>query len=443
MIEYQEVIQKIKERDFLFRDKEGNTLLHALANAEETQFVPIEPVIALLSKYPDMADVQNKFGQTPGDVMDGCQLHSRVANRPFRRLLYEYSTVSREREKLEKSVYMTFIEHLDENQSENYRIIPSDEAGSILKRPTLLLFSGRGNYALPLIKGFGRLMRKTLGIHQQKIDDFQVVSVRYPGTQRDLCNDFLISKQPIEQQQMHPDSPLLYIQHFVERYLRPLYLTSDGRKLPTKTVLKNMRLINMIGYSYGSSVIQGLSERMRKDMAENGFKKAEIDKIQKQIVAFHFGAAINRYHYQSGFKNFHLLNTQDDVVGLDMMEMVPAYDKSKILIQTHLKKDKDQTVMLVNTLENNMDNAPHHINTYCNPVNEAQKVALLWMKAILFNGLANSVQNKRSDTFIPLPENMEQIPNGFVRRQKIAVGSGVSSALYHRKLTDAVERKRV
>ena len=40
MIEYQEVIQKIKERDFLFRDKEGNTLLHALANAEETQFVP-------------------------------------------------------------------------------------------------------------------------------------------------------------------------------------------------------------------------------------------------------------------------------------------------------------------------------------------------------------------------------------------------------------------
>ena len=434
MIDYSEIIQKIKVGDFFFRDKKKNTLLHSLANCEETMHVPIEPVIAILAKCPDMADAKNEFGMTPGDVLDGCQMQAHTSNRPFRRLLHQYMTEKAQKEKLEKGIHMTFIEQLAKDQ---HRVISGAEADSVLGRPSLLLFSGRGNYALPLINGFGRLIRKTLGINERPVDDFQVISVRYPGTQRDLCNDYLISKQPTEQQLEHPDHPLLYIRSFVERYIRPLYLNPQGRKLPIPVAMKNMRMLNFIGYSYGSSVIQGISDVMRDDMIENGFKKSEIDQIQRQILVLHFGAALNEHHYRSGFTNFHILNTQDDVVGMDMMELLPSWEKEKSLIRVNFKKQKNQIVMLINTLENNTEHAPHHINTYCNEGNMAQKVALAWGKSILFNGLDNSIQNTGKGSFTPLKENLEQMPVRFIKRQGIALKDSPSTAMYRRKLQEA------
>ena len=254
-------------------------------------------------------------------------------------------------------------------------------------------------------------------------------------------NDFLISKQPTERQLEHPDHPLLYIRPFVERYMQPLYLDRTGRKLPVEVAMKNMRLINLIGYSYGSSVIQAMSDIMQEDMKENGFKKSEIEKIQSQILVFHIGPALNTYHYQSGFRSFHLLNTQDDVVGMDMMELLPKWESDKVLIRTSLTKQKNQIVMLINTMENNTEHAPHHINTYCHPANQAQEIALLWGKSILFNGLANSIRNAKSDTLYPLPENLEQIPNAFLKHQKITLATSLSQATYRRKLTDAVKSR--
>ena len=442
MIDYDEVIQKIREGDFLFRDRKGDTLLHSLAACEEYKHVPVEPVLALLIKSPHLADEKNKLGQTPAEVLDGCQLHSHTSNRPFRRILYQYITHPVLKEKLEKSIHMSFVEQFHNDPNESYRVIPSQESDSVLKRPTLLLFSGRGNYALPLINGFGRLMRKTLGIYQQKVEDFQVVSVRYPGTQRDLCNDFLISGQPIERQLENPDHPRVYVRSFVERYMRPLYLDERGCRKPIGEIVKNMRLLNMIGYSYGSFVIQAMSDIMREDMIDSGFKKPEIALAQSQMLVLHMGPALNQYHYQSGFRNFHILNTQDDVVGMDMLEMVPKWNAEKTLIRTNIQKQKNQIVLLINTLENNTEHAPHHINTYCNPANRAQEVALLWGKSILFNGLANSVQNAKSNGFIPLPENLEQIPNAFVKRQKISLGTSMPQATYRRKLKDAAERTK-
>ena len=97
--------------------------------------------------------------------------------------------------------------------------------------------------------------------------------------------------------------------------------------------------------------------------------------------------------------------------------------------------------MLINTVENNTEHAPHHINTYCHPANQAQEIALLWGKSILFNGLANSIQNAKSDTLYPLPENLEQIPNDFLKHQKITLATSLSQATYRRKLTDAVKSR--
>ena len=144
MIEYNEVILKIKEGNFLFRDKEGDTLLHSLAGAEEYMHVPVEPVLALLIKYPHLADTKNKLGQTPGEILDGCQLHSHTSNRPFRRLLHQYVNDKKLKENLEKSIDISFIEQLDENANSGYRVISSIESDSILKSQStksFLLFS--------------------------------------------------------------------------------------------------------------------------------------------------------------------------------------------------------------------------------------------------------------------------------------------------------------
>ncbi|MDY6407222.1 MAG: hypothetical protein SPL08_00770 [Pseudomonadota bacterium] len=444
MIDYPEIIKKLKSGHFCFRDKAGDTLLHSLANCEEDMRVPIEPVQAILSRSPDLVEAQNKLGMTPIDVLESAKNQHQTSNRPFRRLLYPFTTNPILKDKLEKSIYMSFIEQLAQNeaQDQDYRIISSSDSQDILSRPILLLFSGRGNYVLSLINGFGRLMRKTLGIYQTPVPAFRVLSVRYPGTQRDLCNDFLLSKQPSSVQEEQPDSPLFYTRHFVARYLRPLYCDRTGCKMPVLTAMQNMRRLNLIGYSYGSSVIQALSEIMATDMQEYGFKQQEIHQIQSQVLTLHFGAALNEEHFSCGFRTFHILNTQDDVVGQDMLGIIPKWDSKKPLIRTNLKRQKNQVVLLINTLENNTANAPHHISTYCNQGNKFQEIALLWFKSILFNGLSNSIQNEISTSFIPLGSDLEKWPGAFITRHKITPHVALSNTACRERLKKALNHTR-
>jgi len=444
MINYDEILKKIKAKKFLFRDKDGDGLLHSLVKAEEYTIISIEPVKALLSRYPHLISEKNGDGFTAPELLDSYQLHSHISNRPLRQLLYDYMDPDAPyRDKFEKTIQMSFIQQLPKPtpDGENYRIIPSKESDSVLSKPVLLFFSGRGNFALKLINGFGRKMMGTFGFYDSLMPDIQTVSVRYPGNDRDLCNDWIASHQVADK--TGAENPaMFYIRPFVTRYMRPLYLDQTGQKRKPGEVAKNMRRLNLIGYSYGSTVIQMMSEYLTEDMLDKGFKEKEIRQIQSQILTLHIAPDLNQLSYKNYFRSYHMLNTQDDVVLEPLRPLLPDLKKEKRLVALMpFAKQKNQRIMLINTLENNGEHAPHHISTYCSLANAAQQISLSWGKAILFNGLSNSVQNEGNKSLIPLPQELEDFP-GTKSAKKIVASLPVSLKLYRKRIQEANVRQK-
>ena len=421
MLEYDEIIKKIKKGDFLFKDKDGDNLLQSLIkNEEQNRSIPIEYAQMLLKAQPELANIPDKYGQLPCQLLDGYQVEGRTSNRPLRRLLYKYMTPSPLRENLGKTAYMSFIEQMskDENNGLDYRVISEAEAETLLQKPVVLFFSGRGNFELSLINGFGRKIRKTMGLHHAPLKGIKTVSVRYPGNQRDLYNDYVSSHH--DKMHSKTDHPVFYIKHFVEKYLRPLYLDEHGKPRALHQAMRNCRRLNLIGYSYGSSIIQGIAEIMTKDMLRKGFTPRYIKQIQSQILALNIAPNLDKKHYKNDFRSYHLINTKDDF----MMEflspiLLRQQGETKDLERTFLKEQGNQIVLLINTLKNNTQEGPHHISTYCREANQAQKIALRWGKYILFNGMNNSIENENSDYFEPLPMDLEHAPKKllFLRRK--------------------------
>ncbi len=412
MLEYSKIIKKIEQGDFLFKDKQGDNLLQSLIKNEENNFsIPIRYARILLSHHPELASIPDKYGQLPCQLLDGYQVEGRISNRPLRRLLYACMKESDVREKLGKTAYMSFIEQMAEDKDTklDYRVIPEKESDSLLKKPIVLFFSGRGNFELSLINGFARKIRKTMDMYNVPLYGIKTVSVRYPGNQRDLYNDYVSSHRFKVDSTI--DHPVFYIKHFVERFLRPLYSDAKGKKIPVMQAMKNFRRLNLIGYSYGSSVIQAIAELLTKDMLRKGFSKQTVKRIQNQVLALHIAPNLDKEHYKNNFRSYHLVNTKDDfMMGYlrPILADVPLDDRG--LLKTHFVEQKNQTVLLINTLENNTKEGPHHISTYCSQANQAQKIALRWGKYILFNAMNNSVENEASGHFIPLPKDLEHPP---------------------------------
>ncbi len=412
MLGYDEIIKKIKQGDFLFKDKNGDNLLQILIkNEEQNRSIPIEYAQLLLKKHPELVEIPDKYGQLPCQLLDGYQVDGRTSNRPLRRLLYKYMSPSVLRENLGKTAYMSFIEQMskDENNGQDHRVISEKESETLLQKPVVLFFSGRGNFEMSLINGFGRKIRKTMGLHHVPLKGIKTVSVRYPGNQRDLYNDYVSSHH--DKMHSKTDHPVFYIKHFVEKYLRPLYLDEHGKPRTLHQAMRNCRRLNLIGYSYGSSIIQGIAEIMTKDMLRKGFTPRYIKQIQSQILALNIAPNLDKKHYKNDFRSYHLINTKDDFMMEFLGPILPEQrDEKKDLERTFLKEQGNQVVLLINTLKNNTQEGSHHISTYCREANQAQKIALRWGKYILFNGMNNSIENENSDYFEPLPMDLEHAP---------------------------------
>ena len=412
MLEYDKIIEKIEKGDFLYKDKSGDNLLQSIIkNEEENRSVPIQYAQILLKNHPELAIVPDKYGQLPCQLLAGYQVEGRTSNRPLRRLLYKYMPDSPMREELGKTAYMSFIEQMskDENNGQDYRVISEKESETLLQKPIVLFFSGRGNYEMSLINGFGRKIRKTMGLHHTPLKGIKTVSVRYPGNQRDLYNDYVSSHQ--DKIYNRADHPVFYIKHFVEKYLRPLYLDENGNKRELFQAMRNCRRLNLIGYSYGSSIIQVISEIMTKDMLRKGFSPRYIRQIQSQILALHIAPNLDKKHYKNDFRSYHLINTNDDFMMGFLKYILPEQKSTKDdLTRTCFKEQGNQIVLLINTLKNNTQEGPHHISTYCREANQAQKIALRWGKYILFNAMNNSVENETRTYFEPLAMDLEHAP---------------------------------
>ena len=81
-----------------------------IKNEEQNRSIPIEYAQMLLKAQPELANIPDKYGQLPCQLLDAYQVEGRTSNRPLRRLLYKYMTPSPLRENLGKTAFMSFVE---------------------------------------------------------------------------------------------------------------------------------------------------------------------------------------------------------------------------------------------------------------------------------------------------------------------------------------------
>ena len=391
-------------------DDLGNNLLHHLLTLPEP---PFDCVRFILSKAPYLANNPNYAGELPCDFLWKEEMNTPRSNRPIKALLCTAMDNSKQKQMLDRQANISLLRRFSDKDTNNhYEYITLDESDKLFCSPTLLCFSGRYTFNSKEANAFGKLIRQTLGIAHTDTPQIQTLSAWYPGNTFDLANDVYGFISPYIDADV--DSPIFYINRFVHRYFRPLYTDKNGRKLPTLKAAKNMRMINMIGYSFGASVIQMISNALSKDMLKTGFSAEQSAFIQSQIATLTIGYYANPNNYKNHFNAHHLIHLDD---GISYNSLSPIIDKKEVrkndfYIST-LKEQANQKIFIANNLNPNSDKDPHSIKHYF----EADDPTLnymtmsIWKDAVLINALNNSIQNTKSPRFIPLPKDLTKLPD--------------------------------
>ncbi len=299
----------------------------------------------------------------------------------------------------------TNLNELDENDATDYfDLIDLDEAPHLFKTPTLICFSGRGAYTPDVAAQFARAARRAFHLRHKPLCDLQVLAAWYPGTSQDLSADALAFHSPFLQ--ADEDSPYFYVERFVHRFLRPLYMKGNKR-LPVQVAQKNLRNLNIFGYSYGASIVQLMGDVLNEDMQKAGYSDKQINLLQSQIFVLTAGANINPNNYKNGFTTYHIMNTQDEIVFFRMRPLLETKELPEgQFICTQLYKQPNQKVLLFCDAGNDFPHSPHHITSYFPDAfaNKGHRQMLGLKQGILINALNNSVMNAHRGDFVALSE---------------------------------------
>ena len=259
--------------------------------------------------------------------------------------------------------------------------------------------------------GLAKFMRQQLHIEETKTPKIQVLSAWYPGNTLDLGGDLYAFMSPYIK--YDNDSPFEYVRRFMKESFRPLYTDEDGYRLPVSQASKNMRMINLFGYSYGASVIQMLSNELTEDMKKAGYSSKEIQTIQSEISVLTVGYYANVNNYKNNFSCYHLLHIEDRAA-YDTLSA--AIEKKEFLdlefYTSHLRHQPNQKVFMLNGLNLDSTQDPHNIKNYFESRHPCRKHTImnLWKDCILINALNSSVRNAESKVFERLPSDLTILP---------------------------------
>ncbi len=406
---YQEILRWIEKGKTSYVTKEGDNLLHLLMQLELQEKISLPHIQKLLEENPRLINTSNRQGHLPTDILDDIQIRSRPSNRPLRRLLYPYMWPSAKKDRFLKTFKMSFMEY-KKNGVFDYVDLPIQSGEQLFDKPCLVCFSGRGGFSLSLNDGFLNLISESLGLKEMKTNKIKILCARYPGSFRDLCDDYLVSHLGAKKK-VPEDHPKIYVKNFVEETLRDLYTDKNGQKLPSLQAIKKLRRLTLLGYSYGASIIQMIGDCMASDMKRIGYTDREIQTIQGQMPALIIGPDLTQHYYKNNFQSYHLLTMRDEVV---FEKISPVLSKlpteNQDFIRTELKEQKNQRVFLMNDISGNTEETPHNIKTYLRLANRAYRAGNLWKNCVIYNALNNSIQNEGSNRFISLPRQLDRLP---------------------------------
>ena len=409
LLELHALKQKSELRIF---DANGNNLLHHLFQTDEPD---IECARFILENAPDLADEENKSHQRPCDILWETQTRTQMSYRPLKTLLCKYMERSFAKEILQQECNICLLERKPSKpneDSDNYRTIRTDNLKHLFKRPTLLCFPGRYAFNAKEANGLAKFMRKQLHIEHTDTPEIQTLSAWYPGNTLDLGSDLYAFMSPYFK--YDNDSPFEYVRRFVISAFRPLYTDEDGFRLPEKQAAKNMRMVNLFGYSYGASVIQMISNTLSEDMKELGYSDKESKFIQSQVCVLTVGYFANANNYRNNFSCYHLLHSQDRASYDSLSAVIEKKNFSDLKFYiSQLKHQPNQKIMMLDNLNLDCTQDPHNIKNYFESTYPCRKHTIMnsWKDYILINALNNSLRNAQSKDFYPLSEDLNNLPD--------------------------------
>lgn len=392
-------------------DADGNNLLHAILQIAQPD---IECIRFILENAPKLADEVNRFSQRPCDILWETENKTQMSYRPLKALLAEHMDKSFVKEILNQECNICLLERFPSKENDDgvhYRTFRTDDLKNIFKRPTLLCFPGRYAFNAKEANGLAKFIRQQLYIEQTDTPEIQILSAWYPGNTLDLGSDLYAFMSPYIK--YDNDSPFEYVRRFVNNSFKPLYIDEDGYRLPVSEAAKNMRMVNLFGYSYGGAVIQMIANELSKDMKKAGYSEKERRFIQSQVCVLTVGYYGNVNNYKNDFSCYHLLH-MDDRAAYDTLSA--AIEKKRFFdleyYISNLKHQQNQKILMLNGLPLDCTQDPHNIKNYFETPYPSRRHTIMnsWKDCILINALNNSVRNAQNEDFKILSSDLTCLP---------------------------------
>lgn len=150
----------------------------------------------------------------------------------------------------------------------------------------------------------------------------------------------------------------VYIQQLFDATIGPRIFNADGTPRPAAAATSDVRKLKFFTHCHGAAVVCAMGEIMHKQMLSAGYKKADIQKIQKEILVINFAplAPLEKSH----FTTISFASSDDDMMrhhNNDFSEymlensdfMQPVFFEGKlgnifVAPELHVKPDTDHSL---------------------------------------------------------------------------------------------------
>lgn len=248
-------------------------------------------------------------------------------------------------------------------------------------KPTVLCFSGTGSCSAEKANGMAKLIQKALGSKDYYSTDYETYSVFYcdfrafqfereriislyeEGALCDSMNS-IVKGSLLEYER---EKSLTAIKDFYKAYLLPLISKEGGKEaLPVDEIKRNLRKVNMIGYSYGSFVVSKLEKFMKESLSSFGFDEKKVKECLSSLFVMTF--APRSILGNSWTQKINCVSQADEILGSNMKET----QLSAFLRENEFYKDEfhnlsiseNENVFAVQRLSYDARQDEHNISNY-------------------------------------------------------------------------------
>ena len=286
-----------------------------------------------------------------------------------------------------------------------------------ITKPTVLCFGGNRSFDNRDANAFCRRAEMLLNFNNNfSADDRKDIDLI--GVSYGHFDDFINKKEPIETSCLTNSE----IEDFSNTIFKPLYIDELGNKLSVKDAMKNFNLITTFTHSYGSIAINQIINKTYKDMIERGYTYEDTQEIFSQIVSVSYAprgtiSGATNIQIISGCDGYNMpLNSDKKTKNVYFSKFYNIENNQERGNGTMISDDNTISVFTTN-MTTNPRTDDHALKVLIgagyNSIRSSAHASSIFSIAqdSLILSIKNSLQNYRSDEFIPKPNLSELYKN--------------------------------